>query len=314
MHSVTRGNVDIVLDPTLVCFQAVFSHKVSRVAMANPFANAKEHELNKCDQAIRLLQSELSKLPQEVQQNDTVAHLVASCTAFAELSSAAHQEHAAQQQQTAAEGGGDGETDVLVKTTARGAITDGAAEEEARRYRWAATCVVALLIYIFLWGLAFTMLEQGNPRGAWSFIDGWYFSVLTIGTVGYGVLIPSNDVSRICVVLCLLLGLTFTIYTMGVLCELMLKKMELWLEDFQMKKGAFWHSLLDHRTMTFFFMLFLVRTRNAPRCTQHCGTDYCCRRVADVCVWRSVVHLVRRVVLRRRRILGNGNDYHCWLW
>ena len=101
-----------------------------------------------------------------------------------------------------------------------------AAAEDKRQLVWAISCCMALLLYIFLWGLVFTGLEQNNPRGAWTWIDGWYFSVLTMGTVGYGVLIPSNDASRICVILCLVFGLTFALYTMGVLCEMMLKYME----------------------------------------------------------------------------------------
>ena len=38
-----------------------------------------------------------------------------------------------------------------------------------------------LVLYLFLSGLVFMLLESHN---GWTVIDGWYFSIVTLGTVG----------------------------------------------------------------------------------------------------------------------------------
>ena len=40
---------------------------------------------------------------------------------------------------------------------------------------------IVILIYIFAFGCLFTYLERDND---WTLVDGWFFAVVTIGTVG----------------------------------------------------------------------------------------------------------------------------------
>merc|ERR1712166_34384 len=82
---------------------------------------------------------------------------------------------------------------------------------------------IVLLIFIFLFGLLFKYLERDND---WTYIDGWFFAVVTIGTVGYGVLTPSNDWTRGFVVLFLCMGVVMLLFTMALITDVLLAKME----------------------------------------------------------------------------------------
>jgi len=129
--------------------------------------------------------------------------------------------------------------------------------EDRRNLIYAFRCVILLLLYIFGFGLVFTYLEQSNPNGAWTLIDGWYFSVLTLGTVGYGVLVPSNDYTRIAVILTLSLGLAFSLFTMGIVTEIFLKRFESALEatGLQEKKWVFFDVRALGISLVLFFMM-----------------------------------------------------------
>ena len=98
-----------------------------------------------------------------------------------------------------------------------------------------------------------------NPNGPWTIIDGWYFSVLTLGTVGYGVLVPSNDWTRACVIANLSLGLAFSLFTMGIITEIFLKRFEEALEatKIQEKKWVFFDVRALGIVMVLFFLMLL---------------------------------------------------------
>lgn len=98
--------------------------------------------------------------------------------------------------------------------------------EETRAAIFSVKCTAMLLAYNGLFGFIFQYLESENKAGAWTYIDGWYFGILTIGTVGYGVLVPSNDHTRAAVMIYLAFGLTFCMYTMGMVCEVFLDSFE----------------------------------------------------------------------------------------
>jgi len=82
---------------------------------------------------------------------------------------------------------------------------------------------VMILIYIFAFGCLFTYLERDND---WTLIDGWFFAVVTIGTVGYGVLIPGNQWTMAVVVIYLVLGCVFFIFSMSLVTDVLLGALE----------------------------------------------------------------------------------------
>jgi len=66
------------------------------------------------------------------------------------------------------------------------------------------------MVFILLAGVVFMFLEKDS---AWNFRDSWYFAVVTLSTVGYGVLTPSNDTTRFFVVIYLVFGAVYFVFT-----------------------------------------------------------------------------------------------------
>ena len=52
--------------------------------------------------------------------------------------------------------------------------------------------LLSIMIMLLVSGTVFYVLNEG-----WSIIDALYFCVMTMSTVGYGDLVPSNDTSKI---------------------------------------------------------------------------------------------------------------------
>ena len=52
--------------------------------------------------------------------------------------------------------------------------------------------LLLIMIMLLVSGTVFYVLNEG-----WSIIDALYFCVMTMSTVGYGDLLPSNDISKI---------------------------------------------------------------------------------------------------------------------
>lgn len=52
--------------------------------------------------------------------------------------------------------------------------------------------LLSIMIMLLVSGSVFYVLNEG-----WSIIDALYFCVMTMSTVGYGDLLPSNDISKI---------------------------------------------------------------------------------------------------------------------
>jgi len=155
------------------------------------------------------------------------------------------------------EGGKESEKSSLMthKETSQEIIDAAEAGEDRQAFLFMMKCVVMMIFYLFVWGLIFTNLEKNNPTYQWTYIDGWYFSILTIGTVGYGVLVPSSNWTRFAVVCDLTIGLTFSLYTMGVVAEIFLRSFEKTLEEtgLQQKKWM----IFDSRGLGMTFCLFV---------------------------------------------------------
>jgi len=124
-----------------------------------------------------------------------------------------------------------------------GTLLDKASSDDPNVYsdriadiRYVLACLVLLLLYIFLFALGFMWMEAEQE---WSLIDSWYFAVVTIGTVGYGVLTPSNDMTRMFVVIFLTLGFVFSTFAISILTEYILKKVEAVTYGLELHKNKF---------------------------------------------------------------------------
>ncbi len=71
--------------------------------------------------------------------------------------------------------------------------------------------VSALAIWIASGTLIFHRLED------WTWIQAFYFSVATMTTVGYGDLVPTRDITRLCVAIYILSGVSVVVASLGVI-------------------------------------------------------------------------------------------------
>ncbi len=73
---------------------------------------------------------------------------------------------------------------------------------------------IALIIFFLFIGTIFFHIVEG-----WRFIDAFYYTGITITTVGYGDFIPSHDISKIISVLLAFSGIGIVFYSVTVLAE-----------------------------------------------------------------------------------------------
>lgn len=82
--------------------------------------------------------------------------------------------------------------------------------------RWTRKTVVALgLIAAFLtFGTLFFHYTEG-----WSYVDSFYFSGITLTTVGYGDFMPTTPLTRIVTVLFAFAGIGIVFYSIGIIAQ-----------------------------------------------------------------------------------------------
>ena len=74
--------------------------------------------------------------------------------------------------------------------------------------------VVIVLATLFLFGTWFYHNTEG-----WSKVDAFYFTVMTITTVGFGDLVPTHDFSKIVTALFSLVSIPLVIFCFGVIAK-----------------------------------------------------------------------------------------------
>lgn len=74
---------------------------------------------------------------------------------------------------------GDETTNLMEKFAHPLTDQDAVWAEDFEQLKWAAKCIMMLLMYIVVWGVIFTWSERNNAKGPWTFIDGFYFSVFS---------------------------------------------------------------------------------------------------------------------------------------
>lgn len=84
--------------------------------------------------------------------------------------------------------------------------------------------ITAAVSTLFLWiGIGTIAFRHLEP---WSWITSFYFSVVTITTVGYGDLAPSSDMSRLFTAFYILIGVSIGIGALGLIGAELIKKRE----------------------------------------------------------------------------------------
>lgn len=78
----------------------------------------------------------------------------------------------------------------------------------------------SLLGWIGVGTLAFRHLED------WSWVDAFYFSAVTITTVGFGDLVPSNDMTKVFTAIYVLIGVSLGFASLGIIGSELIKRRE----------------------------------------------------------------------------------------
>jgi len=84
-----------------------------------------------------------------------------------------------------------------------------------KRQSWSYLIIaVGIIIFLLLAGTAFFHLSE-----RWSWVDSFYFTSVTITTVGYGDLTPTHNISKIVTALFGLISIPVTVFAFGVIAE-----------------------------------------------------------------------------------------------
>lgn len=75
------------------------------------------------------------------------------------------------------------------------------------------TALLVLLI-IILFGVWYFRFEEG-----WSTIDSFYFTVMTMTSVGYGDFVPTHDASKIVTAFYAMISIPLVIFSLGVIAK-----------------------------------------------------------------------------------------------
>ena len=105
---------------------------------------------------------------------------------------------------------------------------------KGRKWLYAFGAVFFLAIYLSAGAAVFEVYEEG-----WTFFDGFYFSFITMTTVGFGDLVPGDYLMLLCT-LYILIGLALT----STIIELVRRQyVQSWQRLQQLKLGSFADSL-----------------------------------------------------------------------
>lgn len=80
--------------------------------------------------------------------------------------------------------------------------------------------VSTLFLWIGIGTITFRILEE------WNWVESFYFSVVTITTVGYGDLTPSSDASKLFTAIYILIGVSIGVTSLGVIGTQILRRRE----------------------------------------------------------------------------------------
>lgn len=97
----------------------------------------------------------------------------------------------------------------------------GQKSDMAQRLKIHITVAISAVISLLVLGtVVYHYLEK------WTWIQAFYFSVVSLGTVGYGDLVPSTDISRLFTALYILVGVAVFLTALGTIGTSYLKLRE----------------------------------------------------------------------------------------
>lgn len=71
-----------------------------------------------------------------------------------------------------------------------------------------------ILFVLILFGVWYFQYEEG-----WNWVNSFYFTVMTITTVGYGDLVPTHDISKIITAFYALISIPLVIFALGTIAK-----------------------------------------------------------------------------------------------
>ena len=94
------------------------------------------------------------------------------------------------------------------------------------------SAILFLVILLVFGTAAFHVMEtyqedypDGRMKGQnWTYVDSFYFSAITLTTIGYGDLFPSHDLSKIVTVFYAFFGVALVLYLLGVIAKWYIEK------------------------------------------------------------------------------------------
>ncbi len=85
------------------------------------------------------------------------------------------------------------------------------------------SAILFLAILLAIGTVSFHLLEtyqEGPMEGQnWTYLDSFYFSAMTLTTIGYGDLSPSHDMSKLVTVFYAFFGVALVLYLLGVIAK-----------------------------------------------------------------------------------------------
>jgi CBS domain containing-hemolysin-like protein len=73
---------------------------------------------------------------------------------------------------------------------------------------------VLLLIILIFFGIFYFHLQEG-----WSYVDAFYFVIMTITSVGYGDVVPKSDISKIVTAVYAIIAIPVVFLTLGMIAK-----------------------------------------------------------------------------------------------
>lgn len=71
-----------------------------------------------------------------------------------------------------------------------------------------------VLVILIIFGILFFQSQEG-----WTLIDSFYFTVMTVTTVGYGDLVPTHDMSKIVTAFYSMVSIPLVVFALGVIAK-----------------------------------------------------------------------------------------------
>jgi len=75
------------------------------------------------------------------------------------------------------------------------------------------TALFILIVLIFFGTWFFSIQEN------WSYVDSFYFTVMTITSVGYGDFVPTHDISKIATAIFAMFSIPIVVFVLGVIAK-----------------------------------------------------------------------------------------------